>query len=302
MWKLAPLVLCLALPLSAQAQEREGKRLFKRGQQLMEKAKQTNDPQLLAQACESFTKSYEAEQALSPLVNLARCEEARGRQRAAMKAWQQVADRARADGDSSTLLLAQGAATSIQQKLPVVVLRLPKEAESARLELDGELVRRDEPLAVDPGEHTVRATLGAKVEERVITTTEEVLDVRLFVVAEPAKAPITQSQPALATAGWVLLGFGGASWIATAATSAVYLSRCDSPFDCVDNRFAQDGLAEANIAMWVAAPVLTAVGASLLIVAATGTNEAEESAGTPSVALDLGASLSGGFVRLTTQF
>jgi hypothetical protein len=309
MWKVAlPVLLALvmALPVLAQEAETEGERLFKLGRELMTRATETNNPTLLAEACDNFAKSYEAERVMSPLLNLARCEEARGRLRVAMKTWQQAADRARAEGDSTTLLLAQGAASSIGERLPKIVLRVPEAAGAAVLEIDGESAPRGVPFAVDPGEHKVTATLGTRVDEQTVTTKEGMVEVKLLAEAEAAPRPLQSDPlqsdaPDLATPGWVLLGISGAAWIAAATTSGVYLSRCDEPLDCVPNQYGQGGLAEANLALWIAAPLLSGVGATLLLVSAVN-GEPDERNSAPAVTFDVTTHGLGIFGRATTRF
>lgn len=265
-----PWVVVLALgilsPASATAEPSKGEVLFKEGLVLLEDAERTKDRSLFDQACDRFARSFAEEELLNPLIHLARCEEGRGQLRAALKGWRAAASLAKAQSDAPAQVLAENAAKTIEGKLPKVLVRVPPPARAATLDVDGEAVTESQPFAVDPGPHKVRARLGDRIEEKDVVVQEGTVEVALL-ASEP-KPINSPSGVDLAIPGWVFLGVAGAAWIGTAATSAVYVTRCDAPFECPENAFG-GGLAEANLALWIAAPVLTAVGATLLIVDAT---------------------------------
>lgn len=295
----------LAGPAIAQAAPSEGERLFIEGMDLMERAEEAGEPALLEQACARFQASYDAEKVVTPLLNLARCEERRGRMRRALLVWRQAADLARIGGDSATQELAQGAAKAIEEKLPRLLVHASRQAV---IEIDGERVNVEEFVVVDPGSHRVRAIDGARIEEKDVEVRQGVVEVTLLAPAvgvrpgekDPKQpAPPPERGPDLTIPGWVLIGVGGAAWIATVATSAVYMTRCDEPLECPENGFG-DGLPEANLALWIAAPVITAVGATLLIVDAAGQDEGRPPQHTVGVnawatPLGVGLGLSGSF-------
>lgn len=276
---LAALILFTStVSLQARADESEGERLFKEGVTLLETAERTKDPAAFDQACDRFARSYAAEQLLNPLLNLARCEEGRGHLGAAHRTWIGAADLAAKQGDASAQVLAQNAAKSIADKLPKLVVQVPERARAAELSIDGNLVLVGEATPVDPGPHKVRARLASEVDEKEVRVEQGQVVVDLFAakaVGEgPKPTPSKGGGSGLAIPGWVLLGVGGATWIGTVATSALYMSNCDEPFTCPENAFGGGGLAEANLALWIAAPVISGVGATLLIVdAASGSSD-----------------------------
>lgn len=272
-------LLAFAVESRAFAQEDEGERLFKEGLELLEKAQQTKDKALFDQACDRFEKSYAAEKLLSPLLNLARCEEGRGRLRVAWKTWQAAADLARAQGESTAQILAQGGAASLAEKLPKIVVRLGERGRGATIEIDGETANPNEPFPVDPGAHKVKAKLGDVVEEKDVQTDRGVTEVELLGKAvegpAPGPGPTPPTQPAsegsgLAVPGWTLVGIGGAAWIGVAVTSALWFGDCDGGFTCAE---PSDALSYSNVVLWFAAPIITGIGATLLIVDATSEDD-----------------------------
>ncbi len=270
-------------PTPVSAQPSQGEVLFKEGLTLLESAERTKDRALFDQACDRFARSFAAEELLNPLIHLARCEEGRGQLRAALKAWRAAASLAKVQSDAPGQLLAETAAKDLDAKLPKLVVRLPARAQGAAVDVDGEVITAGEPFIVDPGDHRVRAKLGNEVEEKNVTATQGVLEVELLSAAPKPPGLVAPSSGAdLALPGWILLGVGGAAWVATIATSAVYMTRCEAPFECPENAFG-GGFAEANLALWVAAPLLSGVGATLLIVDATSGDEASVAPPGPSV-------------------
>ena len=262
-----------------EAPETDGERLFKEGLALLETAQQTKDRALFDQACDRFERSFAAEKLISPLLNLARCEEGRGRLRAAWKTWQAAADLAREQGESTAQILAQGGAASVAEKLPKLLVRLGERGGSATIEIDGERANPGEAFPVDPGAHKVRATIGGLVEEKEVLAERGVVEVELLgkeKVVEPGPAPAPTPSPPdegvnLAIPGWTLVGVGGAAWIGVAVTSALWFDDCEG-FTC--DEAPSGGLSISNVVLWFAAPIITGIGATLLIVEATGEDSA----------------------------
>lgn len=273
---LAPLLLAATLGVtqSVQAQESEGERLFKEGLQLLEQAQKTKDSALFDQACERFEKSFAAEKVLSPLLNLARCEEGRGRLRAAWKTWQAAADLARTQGETTAQILAQGGAASLAEKLPKILVRLGEPGRGAKIDIDGEAVNPGEPFIVDPGKHQVRAALGELVDAKEVEADRGVVEISLFEkkldVTGPAPTPTNPPSDGvdLAIPGWTLVGVGGAAWVGVAVTTGLWFDRCGE-LPCPSTKGGADGIDYANLAFWIAAPIVTGIGVTLLIVDAT---------------------------------
>lgn len=287
---------------SARAQPSEGERLFKEGVTLLEQAEQSKDPATYAEACDRFARSYASEERLNPLLHLARCEQGRGKLRTALKAWRAAAELAKRESDAPAQVMAEEAAKSVEAMLPSLIVRLPDSARSAVLEIDGEPAREGQPFAVDPGTHKVRATLGEWTEAKDVVVERGRTEIKLLEGTPPVKpvAPPRVAPPKVdgvdyALPGWVFLGVAGAAWIGTIATSAAYVGNCDEPFGCTENDFG-GGLAEANLALWIGAPILTGVGVTLLIVEATDEDTASGERSTVAIqALPGGLAVRGSF-------
>lgn len=294
----APVLLLatLAVTQSVHAQESEGERLFKEGLELLDQAQKTKDTALFDQACERFEKSFAAERVLSPLLNLARCEEGRGRLRAAWKTWQAAADLARTQGETTAQILAQGGAASLAEKLPKILVRLGESGRGATIDIDGEAVNPGEPFIVDPGKHQVRAVLGELVDAKEVQADRGVveialLDKKLGIGPAPTPTPPADSGVDLAIPGWTLVGVGGAAWVGVAVTTGLWFDRCGE-LPCPSDEGGANGIDYANLAFWIAAPIVTGIGVTLLIVDAT--NDDPAAAPAPAVGLRAWSTPDGG--------
>jgi tetratricopeptide (TPR) repeat protein len=277
-------VTIVALPVAAQASD--GERLFKEGLELLDKAKASGDQKLYAEACSKFEQSFAAEKSLSPLLNLARCEEARGRMRVALKTWQQAADLARSQGDSTAQILAQGGASSIADKLPKIVVQVGPRANGAAITIDGEAADPGAPFAVDVGKHVVVATLGAEREEKEVTVERGVVTVELLAGAaqqttDPKPGPGPTPVPASndtdwALPAWITFGIGVAAWGGVAATSAVWLDKCGECLNDSTLEAPDAGLNISNAVLWVAAGIASGLSVTFFVL------EATDDDGTPS--------------------
>ena len=271
----------VVLPVVAQASD--GERLFKEGLELLDKAKASGDQKLYAEACSKFEQSFAAEKSLSPLLNLARCEEARGRLRVALKTWQSAADLARSQGDSTAQILAQGGASSVAEKLPKIVVQPSARANGAILTIDGEAADPGAPFAVDVGKHVVVGVLGTEREEKEVTVERGVVTVELFAGTAPQKTDPkpgpgpgptptpTNNDTDWALPAWITFGIGVAAWGGVAATSAVWLNEC-SDKDCLGEppgSAPPAGLNISNAVLWVAAGVATGLSVTFFVLEAT---------------------------------
>jgi tetratricopeptide (TPR) repeat protein len=130
------LVLCLAAPRAALAQDAQGLRaeiLFKEGRELMDRSD-------FAGACARFSLSNSLEPAVGTLLNLADCMEKRGDLAAAYKRYDQAALLAERRGDARAQF-AHGRAREVEASVPrlIVTARPPKIA-GIRVEVDGALL------------------------------------------------------------------------------------------------------------------------------------------------------------------
>ncbi|HTQ43546.1 MAG TPA: hypothetical protein VMI75_12365 [Polyangiaceae bacterium] len=113
-----------------------------------------------AEACAKFEESERLEPKVGTLLNLALCEEARGRVATASQFWEQARDLARASGDARVEYASEHL-QAIAPRVPHLTIRLAATAPP------GTVVRRDDvelgaasldvQLPVDPGTYSVRA-------------------------------------------------------------------------------------------------------------------------------------------------
>jgi hypothetical protein len=278
-------------------QPSEAERLFKEGFELLEKGEASRDDAVLAQACERFEQSYALEKSLSPLVNLARCEEARSRFRPALLRWREAADLALREGDASLQILAQGRAAAMAEKLPKIRVSVAPRARAAKLTIDGEEVPPGDNIPVSPGKHLVVAELGSERDSREVEVDRGVLEVALF--AEPSVVEIppgpTPGQPQTdgtnwAIPAWISLGVGGAGLVTGIVTSGVWEGKCGGEtrngFQCGDPLDPESvgGIVAANLAGYI----LAGVGGGLSVVFFVLDANADDDATTPP-AVSVGA-------------
>lgn len=303
----------VVLPVVAQASD--GERLFKEGLELLDKAKASGDQKLYAEACSKFEQSFAAEKSLSPLLNLARCEEARGRLRVALKTWQSAADLARSQGDSTAQILAQGGASSVAEKLPKIVVQPSARANGAILTIDGEAADPGAPFAVDVGKHVVVGVLGTEREEKEVTVERGVVTVELFAGTAPQKTDPkpgpgpgptptpTNNDTDWALPAWITFGIGVAAWGGVAATSAVWLDECGTCLDTTNearDSAPPDGLGISNAVLWVAASVATGLSVTFFVLEATDDDGAASAQ--PKAALTFFSNGTNSGLRVLGQF
>jgi hypothetical protein len=271
-----------AAPAWAQAPT-EGERLFVEGRTLMDEGKTD-------EACQRFERSYALEGALGSLLNLANCEEKRGRLRVALAHWKKAADTA---GDQQkNRLYALGRAGDLEKKMPKVMVRVGASVAGASVTLDGEPMALGEKVSVDPGAHEVVVTAGARIERRNVELAEgetQILDMLGAVgggavaggevsggeqgsKTGPGEPPGATN---LAPWGWTSIAIGGAGAIGFAATGFAILGTCDKPvYDDAGEKTGDNGcpdglpweLGAPNIATGVLAVVGVGLGVTLLVI------------------------------------
>jgi hypothetical protein len=266
------LLATLACAVPALAQEpTPGEKLFLEGRQLMDQNK-------LDEACQRFAQSYELEKALGSLLNLANCEEKRGKLRTALGHWKKAADTA---GDQQkNRLYALGRAAELEKRMPKVMVRVGATVADAEARVDGEAMPLGERVAVDPGDHEVVVTAGGRTERRTVTLIEgetQILD--LFGAAPvsgggeqgagagggpPKSAP---SDSNLGTWGWVSLAVGGAGAVGFGVTAGVFYAQCGEGFGAFDQRPCdQDAVVGVNLASGILAVAGVGLGITLLVI------------------------------------
>jgi hypothetical protein len=152
--------------------------------------------------CAKFAESERLEPRVGTLINLALCEEARGRLATARRYWGLATDLARSTGDARSAYTVEHF-DAIDRRVPRLTIRLGPSAPP------GTIVRRDDvelgpasldtPLPVDPGAHAVVASAAHHEGGAVATLTLAEGDSREIAV-EPG-APVVA--PSVAPAGTV---------------------------------------------------------------------------------------------------
>ncbi|RYZ09138.1 MAG: tetratricopeptide repeat protein [Myxococcales bacterium] len=162
-----------------------------------------------AEACPKFAQSQQLDPATGTLLNLAACHEKQGRLATAWLEYSDALVAARRDGREDRVEYARARAQELEPKLSrlVLVLEPGAEAPGVTIELDGASIGSGVfgvPTAVDPGEHTVKAsapgkkpsvfrvTIGAEAEQRTLTI-PALQDAPVEPTPEPAPAPLVSS-------------------------------------------------------------------------------------------------------------
>lgn len=141
-------------PLHAQpADTALAETLYQQGKSLMDQKKYDD-------ACLKFAESHRLEPATGTLLNLASCNEARGKLATAWAEYNDAVIAARRDNREDRVQFARERITAIEPKLARVTVSVPTEAEVEGLEvrLDGVALRKAAwgvPAPTDAGKHTI---------------------------------------------------------------------------------------------------------------------------------------------------
>ncbi|NUP05286.1 MAG: hypothetical protein HOW73_04405 [Polyangiaceae bacterium] len=260
---IAPLLAGVLASSVAGADETPGERLFREGREALQRSE-------LELACAKFKQSYDLEQALGPLLNLANCEENRGRLVAANELWKRAGTLTQPSSEERKL--AEERSKALDVAIPKIRIKLaagtPPET---KVELDGVLVTLDDkPRPVDPGQHVVVARFGDKEDRKEVTAVRQgSYDVELRIEA-PAGQPITKTPPtgepssgpsAGWIAGWIVGGVGVASLAGFAATGGIVLDMSSTWSDNGCDSGAPSGPCEKpSTGLYAANGVLLGVG------------------------------------------
>jgi PEGA domain len=195
----AALCVCAAAPAFAQPHDKAAaEALFKEGRAALEKGDYTT-------ACAKFAASLEGSGATGPLVNLAECEEKRGRIATALQLWRDVATRLGGTTDDR-LPIAKERIAELEGRVPRITVKLPEGApanttirvlprpfgaQSSRtaagvsgsssqrlgshVRIDAETTPRapDQPVTVDPGDHWIIVAAPGYEPQKVTVTVAE---------------------------------------------------------------------------------------------------------------------------------
>lgn len=113
-----------------------------------------------AAACPKFAESHRLDPAAGTLLNLAECEERAGKLASAWQSYAQARDMMQANDDRLAFTVEH--ITSLQRRLPKLVVRAPSRTPGMRIVRDGSVELGEAslgvPIPVDPGSHTLEVT------------------------------------------------------------------------------------------------------------------------------------------------
>ena len=212
----------LATSLAWGGDAKEAERLFQRGLDAMKK----ND---FAVACDAFLQSNKQDPSPGTQINLAICYEKQKKWASAWVWYSNAAGLAHDRGQKPREESASESARALEPKLHYVVISIKNPTPDTEVKRDGEVVvvqlaGKDEPVKIDPGEHTIEVTApGKKTVTKKITTEDnaktDTVDISLEAAEVDPNAPPNKGGPApiiirdessspLRTVG-VIVGIGG---------------------------------------------------------------------------------------------
>jgi hypothetical protein len=233
-------------------------------------------------ACAALAESERLDAKVGTLINLALCEEARGKLASALDRWDDAVRLAHASGDEREAYASKRRG-EITARVPRLIIRVVSGAPAAtHVRLDGvELAQGDLGVArgVDPGEHTVLASAPEGTERKYVVDVREGASREIFVApgepARPVEAPTsssggTQRVVAYAIGGAGLVGVVIGGVFGMQAINARNDPRCtDGVCDAAGAQVQRDGMRAGNIATvaFVAGGALLAGGVTLWLTA-----------------------------------
>lgn len=169
----------------------------------------------LGAACAKFERSAELEPRVGTLLNLAQCEESRGRLLVARERWRAALELAVRTADPREPVARERLA-ALDKRIPSLSIVLEDAPADARVTCDGRPVAPGEAVLLDPGPHTVVVTVGGRAPSVTTVTLKEAEQRKLSVLVVPHAAPAASSSaPAAPGQGRTLLAasLGGASLV-----------------------------------------------------------------------------------------
>jgi hypothetical protein len=257
----------LATPAAAQPLPAE--RIFREGREAVARGD-------IETGCAKFAESVALVRAPGPMLNLADCEERKGRLVSAARLWKEGVDLL--EPRDPRRAPAQERAVALDKRLPRIRVIVTPVVDGAEIAIDGTALPPAEasaPHPVDPGDHEVSAKAGdrsGRVKVSIAEGERKDVSVPLAPAQGPtAPAPATKATtsppPALRTAGFVaggvgLLGLGafGVTAVLIQGQRAVLKDECNAQKQCTP-----EGLQAVE-----SGKVLTPINTAALIVGAVG--------------------------------
>jgi hypothetical protein len=220
----------------------------------------------LATACTRFEESLALESSVGPLLNLADCQEQRGKLVRALELWKEGLSRMPEDDGRRDL--ARRRITDLERRGPKIVVSA---AAGARILIDSEAAQAGVPHPVDPGHHVIVVT-GADGSRRIeVDVTEgQALPVDATAsgpgAAPPTVAPEADDAPSMVPAA-VAYGVGGAGLVVFGITGALWLGEKSTvDAECPERRCTPEGLAAGDAGQTLG--IVNAIGLGTFVVGA----------------------------------
>lgn len=226
----------------------------------------------LDEACAKLESSQRLEPAAGTLLNLADCEERRGRVATAWEGWRHALDLLPPNDDRRPL--AEQRAKALEKRLPRIGVKIEPGARVLRDGTELPSASLETPLPVDPGPHEITVVRGERRESHKVLVAEGESRIMVFdlgVAPGPSPtAPAPRIWP-LVTGGGALvaLTLGTAAGLAAAGRNGTMDDHCTSDRVCdpVGLDAGRDGKTYATVSTvsFVAAGALVATTVFLLL-------------------------------------
>lgn len=252
--------------------------------------------------CPLMLQSHELVPSIGALFNLALCDEHVGRLLNARQRWQRAIQLAKELADDRQAV-AEERLRDLEGQIPTVEFVLARKGEVSKApddaiaELDGKLLLSGAlgaPIEVDPGKHRIAITLSgqspASVDFEVAAGDRITVPVPMpetpsgpSPALPPPEQPVESDDGAgMRAAGFVLVGVGAVSFVASAVTGAMYLSErstvddhCDEALLCDQEGFdaasSADSLGTINGVTFLVGAFAATAGLALVFLAPDGT-------------------------------
>ena len=278
------ILLLLVSSLAVADDKSKADTLFKQGKKLMSEKK-------YSEACEAFEKSQALDPGIGTQLNIAKCFEDWGKLARALKAYR-AAEKMASDAHDPRADKIQGLVTELEPQVPRLTIHTPKGASTDKVTIDGAPAGDlAEPLAVDPGPHTiVYPNADGKMKTKVVPverggSSDVTLDLPTATTVVDNKPPPPPPPPPPAETdpghGYRLAGYvvGGAGVVAIGVSSYLALSarsqyndalkaHCGgmtNGCDAVGLTDTHDARSKANLATIVFSAGLAAVGGGVAL-------------------------------------